>query len=309
MPAKLRIAVLACVVVSSGLGMGCMGGKSPTSVVPPPAPSADTVAFDMQAADRGDRRDIYTEALDGTGLVRLTSDSADHHAPSAGKSAVFFGSTRTIGNVVARVARSGGATSDLAAALGSADAPSLSPSGSTLAYLSMAPLARVWTANADGSNAQRFAAADAGWTGAVEGHPVWSPTGDRIAYVSTRSGNPGIYVGALNGATGSATLVTSSASGASVEPAWSPDGTRLVFTSNRDGPTDLYVVTVATRTVARLTSMDHVGQPTWLPDGRIVFTQWVGRVAGLLWLEPTAPKTIHSIATPGDAQHAASNQQ
>jgi Tol biopolymer transport system component len=306
MPAKLRAVIVRCAVLSAALGLACTGGKSPTAVTPPPTPVM--VVFDMQAADRGYRRDIYTETLDGTGLVRLTSDSSDHHAPSAGRSAVFFGSTRPVGNVVALVAPSGGATSDLAAALGSADAPSVSPSGSTLAYLSMASLPRVWTAGVDGSNAQRLAAADAGWDGAVEGHPAWSPTGDRIAYVSTRSGNPAIYLGAINGASGSATLVTSSASGASVEPAWSPDGTRLVFTSNRDGPTDLYVVTVATSVVTRLTNIDHVGQPTWLPDGRIVFTQWVSGVAGLVWLDPTAPSTIHTVPTPGDTQHAASIQ-
>jgi Tol biopolymer transport system component len=115
-------------------------------------------------------------------------------------------------------------------------------------------------------------------------------------------------VGATNGATGSATLLTSSASGASIDPAWSPDGTQLVFTSNRDGPTDLYIVTVATNAVSRLTSIHNVGQPAWLSDGRIVFTRWVAGVAGLAWLDPTVPSTIHTIPTVGDAQHAASIQ-
>jgi Tol biopolymer transport system component len=307
MLAKRHLARSLVTLVGSGLTLACATGSAPaTGVAPPPKPAA--VVFDMQAPDRGGLRDIYTEGLDGTGLVRLTSDSADHHAPSAGTSAVFFGSTRPAGNVVAFVAPAGGPTSDLSAALGSADAPAVSPDGTTLAYISMAPLPRVWTAGVSGANAQRFAAANAGWESAIEGHPAWSPTGDRIAYVSTRSGNPAIFVGAVSGPAGSATLLTNSASGVSVDPAWSPDGSQLVFTSNRDGPTDLYVVTVATNAVARLTAIGNVGEPTWLSDGRIVFTQWVAGVAGLAWLDPSAPATIHSIPTLGDAQHAASIQ-
>ncbi len=294
--------VVGCGIVGSGLVLACSSG--PTAATTKPV----VVAFDMTAPDRGGLRDIYTEALDGTGLVRLTSDTADHHAPSASLRTVFFGSTRPAGNLVASVAPVGGPISLLSGALGAADAPAVSPDGSMLAYISIAPLARVWTAAADGSKPQRFLAADAGWVGAIEGHPSWSPTGDRIAYVSTRSGNPAIFVGVVSGAAGSARLLTNSVSGVSIDPAWSPDGTKLVFTSNRDGPTDLYVVTVATSAVTRLTTVGSLGQPTWLPDGRIVFTRWAAGVAGLAWLDPTAPATIHSIPTLGDAQRAAAIQ-
>jgi Tol biopolymer transport system component len=91
-----------------------------------------------------------------------------------------------------------------------------------------------------------------------------------------------------------------------VEPAWSPDATQVVFASNRDGPTDLYVATLATGDVTRLTQLGHVGQPTWLHNGRIVFTQWVGGGgASLAWLDPATPTTVNPIVTTGDAQHPA----
>ena len=289
----------------------CQSGTAPTiaqipSPSPPPTappPGPDRVAFDMQMA-AGGPRNIWVIALDGTGLLQLTSDSADHHNPTLYDSLLAFGSVRPGGAVIASVRM--GPVGGGPAVFGLGDAPALSPDGTMLAYLSASagtPL--VWTAHVDGTQAQRFPAAAAGWSGASEAHPVWSPTGDRIAYVTTRSGNAGIYVGALAGAMGSAVLLTGSGTGASVEPAWSPDGTQIVFTSNRDGPTDLYVATLATGAITRLTNLGNVGQPTWLHDGRIVFTQWRTGVAGLVWLDFSSPTVLHSLATGGDAQHAA----
>ena len=294
-------------LVGSGLAVACSSGGAPATGVTPP-PRAVSIVFDMQAPDRGGVRDIYTEALDGTDLVRLTSDSTDHHAPSASTSSIFFGSTRPVGDVVAFVAPAGGPTLDLGAALGS------SRRAGRCAQWHRARLCLDDTASPrldvgrHGFECAALRPADAGWDGAIEGHPSWSPTGDRIAYVTTRSGNPAIFIGAANGATGSATLLTGSVSGASIDPAWSPDGTRLVFTSNRDGPTDLYVVTVATNLVLRLTNIGNVGQPTWLPNGRIVFTQGCRVSPDSAWLDPAAPSTVHAIPTAGDAQHAASIQ-
>jgi hypothetical protein len=273
----------------------------PSARAPPPPPSPTArIAFDMQMATGS--RNIYAMALDDTGLVQLTFDAADHHDPTVHDSLVAFGSVRPGGVVIASIAGSADSTPTL---FGPGDAPMLSPDGTTLAYLTMSGgLSLVWTAHVDGSEAERFGPAQAGWSGASEAHPVWSPTGDRIAYVSTRAGNAAIYIGAFGGATGSAALLTNSPSGASVEPAWSPDGKQIVFTSNRDGPTDLYIVTVATGAVVRLTTVGNVGQATWLAGGIIVFTQWTAGVAGLVWLDPTNPTVLHPLSTGGDAQHA-----
>jgi Tol biopolymer transport system component len=233
----------------------------------------------------------------------LTFDPADHHDPTVHDSLVTFGSVRPGGVVIASIET--GLKNPIPAVFGPGDAPQLSPDGTTLAYLTISGgLPLVWTARMDGSDAKRFAPAQAGWSGASESHPVWSPTGDRIAYVTTRAGNAAVYVGAVGGATGSATLVTSSSTGSSVEPAWSPDGAQIVFTSNRDGPTDLYIATVATGAVVRLTTLGSVGQATWLPNGDIVFTRWTAGVAGLVWLDPSNPTALHTLSTGGDAQHA-----
>jgi len=309
--ARSSRARLPLLLVLSLITVTCQSGSAPTGVQtpppttpppPPPPPGPDRIAFDMQKS-AGGPRNIWVVAIDGTGLVQLTSDSADHHGPTLHDSLLAFGSVRVNGSIIASLQMGGGPS---LAVFGPGDEPALSPDGTMYAYLAGGggtPL--VWIAHLDGTQAQRFAPAAAGWSGASEEHPVWSPSGDRIAYVSTRSTNASIYVGVVGGAPGSATLLAGSATGASVEPAWSPDGAQIVFTSNRDGPSDLYVVIVATGAVTRLTNLGNVGQPAWLPGGHIVFTQWTGGVAGLEWLDPSAPKVLHSLTTGGDAQHAA----
>ena len=69
-------------------------------------------------------------------------------------------------------------------------------------------------------------------TFAADYRPAWSPDGARIAFVSTRDGNPEIYV--MN-ADGTSPVRLTSYAGYDADPAWSPDGSRIAFSSDRDG--------------------------------------------------------------------------
>jgi Tol biopolymer transport system component len=70
-------------------------------------------------------------------------------------------------------------------------------------------------------------------------NPVWSPDGSRIAFVSTRDGNPEIY---LMQADGSGVVRLTADAGNDHYPTWSPDGERLAFVSDRGGNGDVYVI-------------------------------------------------------------------
>ena len=73
--------------------------------------------------------------------------------------------------------------------------------------------------------------------------PVWSPDGERIAFVSSRDDNFEIYVMNADGSE-PANLTNNSADDYS--PAWSPDGKYIAFVSkrdgNRDGNREIYVM-------------------------------------------------------------------
>ena len=83
--------------------------------------------------------------------------------------------------------------------------------------------------------------------------PAWSPDGRRIAFTSSRDGDPAIYV--MN-ANGSEVMQLTDNSAGDYEPAWSPDGKRIAFTSFRSWYVGIYVMNADGSGVTRLTNND-----------------------------------------------------
>jgi dipeptidyl aminopeptidase/acylaminoacyl peptidase len=109
--------------------------------------------------------------------------------------------------------------------------PRVSPDDDSVAFVRKVPDddesygATIYTVSTGGDELRRFTV-DEG----VDSQPRWSPSGDRLAFVSTRGADddrPQLWVIPTDG--GEARQVTTVAGGVgSIE--WSPDGTRLVFT-------------------------------------------------------------------------------
>lgn len=101
--------------------------------------------------------------------------------------------------------------------------------------------------------------------------PIWSPDGSRVALVSSRQGNPEIYLARLDG---SQARNVSLCESREQEPAWSPDGKRLAFVSWRDGNAEIYVVEVAGGVPRNVTASPGADtSPSWAPDScRIAFS-------------------------------------
>jgi len=90
----------------------------------------------------------------------------------------------------------------------------------------------------------------------------------KIAFTSTRDGNPEIYV--QNGASQAVTRLTDNPA-VDTQPAWSPDGTRLAFVTNRDNNNEIYLMNADGSGLANLTNNQADDQhPTWSADG-----QWI----------------------------------
>lgn len=103
----------------------------------------------------------------------------------------------------------------------------------------------------------------------MDGHPHWSPLGDRLAFVSGRREGGDIYLLDLLGK--SQTRLTFG--GAShLYPQWSPDGKRLAFMAGSNENHDIYVIDDLARpqeSLRQLTSWssDEL-RPIWSPDGK-----------------------------------------
>lgn len=89
-----------------------------------------------------------------------------------------------------------------------------------------------------------------------------------IAFVSSRDGNPEIYLMDID-----RNFVRRLTYNASIDlrPAWSPDGKQIAFYSNRDGYWNLYVMQSSGLNVRQITTTRHrSGNPAWSPDGNYI---------------------------------------
>lgn len=96
-------------------------------------------------------------------------------------------------------------------------------------------------------------------------HPVWSPTGQQLAFVSTRTNDANIW---LLGRDGTSLRQLTLLPDDEVDPSFSPDGGVVFYSSNRDGNFDLYQYNLDTNTETQITFSADVDerQPMLSPD-------------------------------------------
>ncbi len=93
-------------------------------------------------------------------------------------------------------------------------------------------------------------------------HPVWSPLGDKIAYVSNAAGNYDIWI--INIADGTCHPVTHDPS-FDGDPAWSPDGKKIAFVSNRTGNREIWVISLLSDQLRQITTTRKTcSNPFWV---------------------------------------------
>ncbi len=101
--------------------------------------------------------------------------------------------------------------------------------------------------------------------------PVWSPEGNRLAYVSFEGQKSQIVVQDVYSGV---RQIVSQYPGINGAPAWSPDGQRLAYTLSKDDNPEIYINNLASGNLTRLTYNNAIDtEPVWSPDGKsIVFT-------------------------------------
>ena len=127
----------------------------------------------------------------------------------------------------------------------------------------------VWVANADGSGAQQLTT-----TRANDTAPCWSPTGQEIAFTSSRTGTPKLYVMSSDGLNVRRLPTVGNYNDGC---AWSParQFSEIAYTSRlQSGGFDIAVIALATRQVRQITqAYGSCEYPSWAPNGRhLVFS-------------------------------------
>jgi Tol biopolymer transport system component len=78
---------------------------------------------------------------------------------------------------------------------------------------------------------------------APDGYPSWSPSGDRVIFLSTRNGATGIYQKPSNGTSPEEPLILSPE--LKYNPQWSPDGQSIIYSQlNPKTNSDLYLLSL-----------------------------------------------------------------
>ncbi len=181
----------------------------------------------------------------------------------------------------------------------------LSPDGRRLAFAGIALDSQIWglpvAANGTPAGPARPLTSD---TSRRTSMPAISPDGSRVAYMSTRRGEPpNIWVMDIDDR--NRVQVTTDVGG-SGEPHWLPDGRRLAFRSGRDDLDTLWSVDVATRRVETLLDAGlrgegaRLGRPSEVqlaPSGSAVAFSIVSPPAGrrvvfVSRIDPFAPREV-----------------
>ena len=118
----------------------------------------------------------------------------------------------------------------------------------------------------------------------INGAPMFSPDGTRLAMSLSRDGNAEIYVKEVADG-GELRRITRQPSAIDTEPVWGADGNSLIYTSDRGGRPQIYRQDLATSFVERLTfEGDYNARARLLPDGRhLVYVHRKGGVYHIAW--------------------------
>jgi len=263
------------------------------------APVVPTIVFDMLVSGN---RDIYRMGIDGQDLTRLTTSTGDDRDPTVAKGVVVFTSHRDGNAELYRVNLKGGGEARLTTTSDNETSPALSPDATRLAFIrnNASVLGKLWTSHVDSTMSATQATAGFGFSGDVETGPSWFGNG-KLAFVSTTAGSADVYSLTLGGTP--VKMGSQQNDVGDVDPFWNQDG-RLAFASSRSGGTDLYAISTAGALSQLTTRTGSDSHPSWLADGRVLFSCHMGspRGARICLVTPGTPGVSTEITTPSAAE-------
>ena len=133
----------------------------------------------------------------------------------------------------------------------------------------------IYTVSGSGGEVQRLTN-----TSATEKDPKWSPSRDRIAFLSDRGDNFELYI---MDSEGESEQVAVGGDGERKAFAWGPTGNRIAYVSDHEGKDFIYVMDLTLNQKFRLSTIDAPQSlGSWSPDGEwIVFSVLSGDRQGI----------------------------
>ncbi|HUB30470.1 MAG TPA: hypothetical protein VL967_12270, partial [Terracidiphilus sp.] len=183
---------------------------------------------------------------------------------------IYFISSRT-GSKEVWVMDYDGANQHAITHLGSiALSPRISPDNSRIAF---AELGREgWSVRMFSLDLGRLVGFPAGTAGGSNQSPAWSGDGTKIAFSSSRTGDPEIWVADAGG--GNLRRVTYF-KGPDVSPTWNPKtNAQIAWVSGRTGLPQIYTMDQDGANIQRLTDGGYAVSPSWSPNGQFLTFSW-----------------------------------
>jgi TolB protein len=148
--------------------------------------------------------------------------------------------------------------------------PRISPDNSRIAFASLG--SDGWTVRMYSLELNRLVSFPAGTAKGLNQSPAWSGDGTKIAFSSSRSGDPEIWAADASGA--NLRRLTNFA-GPDVSPTWNPrTNEQLAWVSGRTGLPQIYTMDQDGANVQRLTDGGYAISPSWSPNGQFLTFSW-----------------------------------
>jgi TolB protein len=148
--------------------------------------------------------------------------------------------------------------------------PRISPDNSRIAFASLG--SQGWTVRMYSLELGRAVNFTAGSEGGSNQSPAWSADGLKLAFSSSRSGDPEIWVADSSGAN---LRRLTSFKGPDVAPTWNPrTNAQLAWVSGRTGLPQIYIMDQDGANIQRMTDSGYAISPSWAPNGQFLTFSW-----------------------------------
>jgi TolB protein len=148
--------------------------------------------------------------------------------------------------------------------------PRISPDNTRLAFATLGH--EGWSIRMYSLELNRPVAFTAGTAGGSNQSPAWSADGARIAFSSSRTGDPEIWVADVSGAN---LRRLTNFSGPDVSPTWNPrTNAQIAWVSGRTGEPQIYTMDQDGANIQRMTDGGYAISPSWSPNGQFLAFSW-----------------------------------